>query len=138
MSDNPEQAPGWQGQPGERGEKGDKGDRGEEGKPSTRLPVKQARAVVYLFFFSVLVSLTCLAGLVYYGHELSAQQQAVSREQQAVARTQREFLAAQQAGGKNTCGTIEQITAIPVKARTWGARFEVIERHRLRELECTR
>ena len=124
------------GEKGEQGEQGERGERGETGNDATRLPVSQGRAVVYMFILAVLLSLVCLAGLVYYGHRLSGQQQQVSQQQQAVAREQREFLASQQAGSKKTCDTINQIVAIPATRRSWGARFEAIERNRLRELGC--
>lgn len=127
---------GPKGDKGERGERGVQGERGEEGKPSTRLPVKQARAVVYLFFFSVLVSLACLVGLVHYSLALSAEQRATSRQQALVAREQHELVTASRAADKKTCGTIVQITGIPAAAGTWAARFEAIERNRLRELGC--
>jgi hypothetical protein len=124
------------GPPGVKGDKGEQGERGEQGNDATRLPVSQGRAVVYLFILAVLLAATCLAGLVYYGHRLSGQQAAVTAQQQALARQQREFLAAQQAAGKKTCDTIDQIVAIPATRRSWGARFEAIERNRLRELGC--
>jgi hypothetical protein len=121
---------------GEKGEQGERGERGETGNDATRLPVSQGRAVVYMFILPILLSLVCLVGLVYYGHRLSGQQQQVTRQQQAVVRQQREFLVGQQAASKKTCDTIGQIVAIPVAPGTWGARFEVIERNRLRELGC--
>lgn len=93
-----------------RGPKGDKGERGEQGKAGTRMPARQARAVVYLFVLNVVFVALCFAGLAYYVR----------------------------AGGQERCGTIAQITAIPAAAGTWGARFEAIERDRLRELGCSR
>ena len=124
------------GEKGEQGEPGERGEQGEQGNEATRLPVSQGRAVVYMFILAVLLSLVCLAGLVYYGHRLSGQQQQVSQQQQAVVRQQREFLASQQAGSKKTCDTIIQITGIPAARGAWAARFEAIERNRLRELGC--
>jgi Collagen triple helix repeat (20 copies) len=132
---------GIQGEQGTRGEAGQRGPRGEPGQPGDRgprgLPAAVARAVVYLFALSALVSLVCLAGLVYYGHELSGQEHAVSEQQQAVSRTQREFLASQHDAARKTCQTIAQILAIPPGRDAVFTKFETVERARYQQLGCT-
>jgi Collagen triple helix repeat (20 copies) len=132
---------GEQGEQGARGEAGQRGPRGEAGQPGERgprgLPAGVARAVVYLFALSALVSLVCLAGLVLYGNRLSGQEHAVGEQQQAVARTQREFLASQHDAARKTCQTIAQILAIPPGRDAVFTEFETVERARYRQLRCT-
>jgi hypothetical protein len=69
-----------------RGPKGDKGDRGDEGKPSSRLPVSQARAIVYLFGLAVLLSVIALFWINREVHSAAAAQQ---RQEQAQQQAQR-------------------------------------------------
>ena len=107
---------GPQGARGEQGKRGERGERGKEGEPSTRLPVSQARAVVYLFVLNLLLFGACFWGLVHYA----------------------------QAGNADRCTTLQQIEAIPVPqpvagnpSREWESKYEQITRARGRELGCT-
>jgi hypothetical protein len=73
-----------------RGPKGDKGDRGDEGKPSSRLPVSQARAIVYLFGLAVLLSVIALFWINREVHSTeAAQQRQEQRQEQAQQQAQR-------------------------------------------------
>jgi hypothetical protein len=67
-----------QGPRGDKGPKGDKGDQGEKG--ASRLPVVQARAVVYLFVLNFALFLVLGAALFHYVH---AYQSGQARDQAA-------------------------------------------------------
>jgi hypothetical protein len=98
-----------------RGQPGEKGERGEKGEPSSRLPIGQARAVVYLFLLNLVLFGLCFLGLIHYVH----------------------------AGDSDRCTSLQQVIAIPVPtpvagnpSREFDSKFEAIERARARELGC--
>ena len=100
---------------GPKGDKGERGKQGEQGEPSTRLPISQARAVVYLFILNLIFVGLCFWGLVHYIH----------------------------ANDQDRCTTLEEVVAIPVPqpvagnpSREFDARFEAIEAKRGRQLGC--
>jgi hypothetical protein len=115
------------------GEKGDKGDAGPTGAKGARgargekgLPVRQRRAIVFLFILAVLLAAACLAGLVHYAGNLSAEQRAVASQQRtlagqqkAVAREQQELRQAGQASRRQgkliedkICTTMGRLAAL--------------------------
>lgn len=100
---------------GQRGEKGRQGEKGDKGEPSSRLPIGQARAVVYLFLLNLVFVGLCFWGLVH----------------------------SEQSSARDRCTTLNQVVAIPVPtpvagnpSREFDARFEAIERERGRQLGC--
>jgi hypothetical protein len=94
-----------------RGPKGDKGEQGEQGKPSTRLPVSQARAIVYLFALAVVLSVTAL---FWINHEVHVTAAAQARQQRSQERAQE--LAQRKAGlliEKAICTDLGTMARIP-------------------------
>ena len=120
---------------------GRSGRAGGKGEPSTRLPITQARAVVYLFILAALVGIACLAGLLHYAGELSGQQRTVSREQRELGIEQRELTAVTNTQNADRCDILDLYAAIPLpaaasQAREWETRYEAITRERARQLGC--
>jgi hypothetical protein len=98
-----------------RGEKGERGEQGAQGKASTRLPLPQARAIIFLLLLNLLLIGAGFFGLIHYVR----------------------------AGNSDRCTSLEQVVAIPVPrpvagnpSREFDARFEAIEQRRARELGC--
>jgi uncharacterized protein HemX len=82
VSENDERLPR-----GPKGEKGEQGAQGEQGRPSPRLPVSQARAIVYLFLLAVVLSATAL---FWINHQVRTTEAAQQRQAQAQQRSQRQ------------------------------------------------
>jgi hypothetical protein len=83
VSENDERLP--RGPKGDKGEQGAQGVQGEEGKPSTRLPVSQSHAIVYLFALAVVLSVTAL---FWINHEVHVTAAAQARQQRSQERSQ--------------------------------------------------
>ena len=116
--------------------KGDKGEQGDRGAPGPGLPVRQRRAIIYLFILPALIAAVALGGILHYASILTA-------EQQTVARQSREIAGVESTDARQRCGSIAEIVAIPIPVPTAGnpsrqawARFEQVQRARGTELGC--
>lgn len=110
-------------------EKGAKGDKGDKGAPGAGMPVRQRRAIIYLFILPVLIAAIALGGLFHYAHELSRQQRALVQVETS--------------NNRERCASIGEIVSIPIPvptagnpSRSWEAAYEQIERHRGAQLGC--